>query len=377
MKRLAQNSRTDFVLLAASLLLLLFGLLMIYNASPVTSLRDFGDPWHLVKQQGFSALAALGAGVVGYRIHYKFWENISPLLIIGAIILLLMVFIPGLGVKVYGAQRWLNIGGFGIQPAELAKLAYIIYLSAWLSRKIKLAPFLIVTAILAGIVLLQRDFGTAAIIALTGGAIYFLSGAALWQFLFLVPAGLVSALVFILSSDYRRARFLTFLNPSLDTQGAAYHISQILIALGSGGWWGVGLGQSRQKYGYIPEVTTDSIFAVIGNELGLIGSVLLVGVFVLIVLRGFKIARQCKDRFGQLLAAGIASWLGLQAFINLAGMVALLPLTGVPLPFISFGGSSLVSVVFGVALLLNIAKNNETSPMVNLQPAKRLQRRRR
>ena len=357
MKVKAQSHKPDLILLVSALILLGFGLLMIYNASPVTSLRDFGDPLRLARLQLIWAGISLVAGLVGYRIHYKFWEHVSPILIIGSIILLLAVFIPGLGTEIYGARRWINVGNlFAIQPAEFTKLAYIIYLSAWLSRRVRLAPFLVVTGLLAGIILLQRDFGTTTIIAATGLIIYFLSGASLWQFGFIVPAGLGAAFVFIFLSDYRRARFLSFLNPDIDTQGISYHISQILIALGSGGWWGVGLGQSRQKYGYIPEITTDSIFAVVGNELGFIGALVFIGLLFLVVYRGFKIARESADRFGQLLAAGIASWIGLQSFINLAGMVALLPLTGVPLPFISYGGSSLLTVIFGVAILLNISR---------------------
>ena len=337
---------------------------MIYNASPVTSLRDFGDPLHLARLQLIWAGIGLAGAAVGYRIYYKFWEHISPFLIVGALILLLTVFIPGVGVKVYGAQRWINVGNlFAIQPAELAKLAYVIYLSAWLSRRVKLAPFLIVTSLLGAIVLLQKDFGTTTIIATTGLIIYFLSGAPLRQFAVIIPTGLLAALGFIVTSSYRRERFLSFLNPSIDTQGAAYHISQILIALGSGGWWGVGLGQSRQKYGYIPEVTTDSIFAVISNELGFIGSAIFIALLFLVVFRGIQIARSSTDRFGQLLAAGIASWIGLQAFINLAGMVALLPLTGVPLPFISYGGSSLLTVIFGTAILANISRFTQTDKL--------------
>lgn len=357
--------RPDLILLGASFALLAFGLLMIYNASPVTSLRDFGDPLHLARLQIIWAGIALVLGFIGFRIHYKFWEHVSPILIIGAIVLLIAVFIPGVGLKIYGAQRWINLGFTSIQPAEFAKLAYIIYLSAWLSRKIKLAPFVIVTGLLVGIILLQRDFGTTTIVALSGLAIYFLSGAPLWQFGMIVPIGLLGALGFILGSPYRRERLLTFLNPGVDTQGAAYHISQILISLGSGGWFGVGIGQSRQKYGYIPEVTTDSIFAVIGNEIGFIGSFVFVGVMFLIVYRGFKIANETKDRFGFLLAAGISSWIGLQAFINLAGMVSLLPLTGVPLPFVSYGGSSLVSASFGVAILLNISRFTQVKDALN------------
>lgn len=365
-KHISQQQKTtihrpDLVLLTCTVLLVIFGLLMIYNASPITSERDFGDPTRLARLQIIWAFGgALGAFIV-YLFPYKFWEKLAPLLMLLAIGLLVAVFIPGIGLNIYGAQRWIGVGQlFSIQPSEFAKLAYIIYLAAFLSKKIKLWPFVSLTALLLGILILQRDLGTAIVISLTGLMIYFLSGAPLKHFFLLLPTGLVAIVGFIFSSAYRRERFLTFLNPNSDPEGAAYHINQILIALGSGGWFGVGLGQSRQKYGYIPEITTDSIFAVIGNELGFLGSIILIGFLFLIVFRAFKIAALLPDRFGQLLASGIGIWVGLQVFINLSGMMALLPLTGVPLPFISYGGSSLLAVFFAVAILLKLSRQTVT-----------------
>ncbi len=349
--------KPDLILLFTSITLLLFGLLMVYNASPVTALRDFGDPFYLARLQLIWVAVAVVAGITAYKINYEVLEKFAPLFILGAVILLLSVFIPNVGVEIYGARRWISVAGiFSIQPAEFAKLAYVIYLASWLSRKLRLGPFIFVTAAISAIVLLQRDLGTTVVISATGLIVYFLAGAPLAHFFTLVPAGFLVAAIFILGSEYRRARLFSFLNPTSDPQGAAYHINQILIALGSGGLLGVGLGQSRQKYGFIPEVTTDSIFAVVGNELGFIGATVLVILFLIVVIRGFQIARYTSDKFGKLLSVGISAWLGVQTFINLAGIVALLPLTGVPLPFISYGGSSLVSVVVGVALLLNISK---------------------
>ncbi len=355
--------RPDLILLGVVSVLILFGLLMIYNASPVTSERDFGDPTRLARLQLIWAVGGIVASIVLYNINYKVWEKLSPLLIIGALGLLLAVFIPGIGLKIYGAQRWIGVGTlFSIQPSEFVKLAYIVYLAAFLSKRVKLVPFAAVTVFLMLVLIVQRDLGTAIVISLSGLLIYFLSGAPIVQFLMIVPTGILAVIGFIFSSAYRRERFLTFLNPNSDPGGAAYHINQILISLGSGGWFGVGLGQSRQKYGYIPEVTTDSIFAVIGNELGFVGSVVFISLLFLVVFRAFKIAKNAPDKFGQLLSAGIGIWLGLQVFVNLAGMVALLPLTGVPLPFISYGGSSLVSVFFAVAILLNISKYSKPEP---------------
>lgn len=347
----------DFWLLGASVLLVLFGLLMVYNSSPVTSERDFGDPTRLARLQIIWTVGGVIGAVVLYKIPYKVWEKFAPLIIVVSLALLLVVFIPGVGLKVYGAQRWVGVGSlFTIQPAEFLKLGYIIYLAAFLSKRIRFGPFMAVTAFLVLVLLFQRDLGTAAVISVTGVLIYFLSGAPLWQFVLLLPTGFLAGMGFILSSAYRKERFLTFINPGADPNGAGYHINQILIALGSGGWFGVGLGQSRQKYGYIPEVTTDSIFAVIGNEMGFLGSMLFIGMFFFIVWRSFRIAGKTNDTFGQLLAGGVGIWIGLQAFVNLAGMVSLLPLTGVPLPLISYGGSSLLSVLLALAILLNISK---------------------
>jgi cell division protein FtsW len=356
MKRIAQYHNPDFILLAAVLALVVFGLLMVYNASPVTSLRDYNDPLHLVKLQAVWAGFGIFLGIVVYKIPFTFWKKISPFLILFAIALLSAVFIPGLGVKVYGAQRWLSLGVIGVQPAEFAKLAYILYLAALLSKKVKLSYFLGVSFVLVAIVLAQKDLGTSIIIILIGLTIYFVSGAAWRHVLVLIPIIMAAASFFIFVSEYRRARLLAFLNPSVDPQGISYHVYQALIAIGSGGFFGVGLGQSRQKYGFIPEVTTDSIFTVVGNELGFLGSLVLVSIFLVVVYRGFNIAKNSTDKFAQLVAIGLTVWIGLQTFINLAGLVALLPLTGVPLPFISYGGSSLVATLIATAILLNISR---------------------
>ena len=353
----SSKHKPDIILLSVTVLLILFGLLMVYNSSPVTALRDFGDPFYLARLQVIWAVVAGVAGVFAYKVNYKILERFAPFLVIIAVFMLLLVFIPGLGVEIYGARRWISVGGiFSIQPAEFAKLAYVVYLASWLSKKVKLGPFIFVTILISAIVLLQRDLGTTVVISATGLLVYFLAGAPLTHFFTLIPVGFITAAIFIFGSEYRRARFISFLNPTTDTQGSGYHINQILIALGSGGIFGVGLGQSKQKYGYIPEVTTDSIFSVIGNELGFIGAVILIIIFLILVLRGFQIAIHTNDKFGKILAAGISSWIGIQTIINLAGMVALLPLTGVPLPFISYGGSSLLATVIAVGLLLNISR---------------------
>lgn len=270
-----------------------------------------------------------------------------------------LVLIPGLGTKVLGAQRWLSLGIFRFQPAELAKLAFVLYLAAFMSQKKSLWPFLILLTVLIGLTIAEPDLGTAVIIAATGLVVYFASGAPLIWIGLIGIIGLIGGLGLIFSSTYRKERILTFINPARDPLGASYHIHQILLALGSGGLLGLGLGQSRQKYEYLPAAATDSIFAIIAEELGFVGAVGVVIIFLLLIWRGFKIAKEAPDKFGSLLATGIISWIGFQTLINLSAIVALVPLTGVPLPFISYGGSSLVLIMTASGILVNISKQRK------------------
>ena len=350
------GKKMDIGLLVIALGLAGFGLITVYNASVFSAFRDFADKYYFLKYQAaWAVLGVLVLFVVSW-IDYHFWEKLALPGIVVAVILLLAVF-SSFGIKVYGAQRWIDLGFFTLQPAEITKLAYILYLAAWFSKKIQTLPFLFVTGLILGIVLLQRDLGTATIIGLTGMSIFFVAGAGWWQVAGISLLGFIFGASMILSSGYRRARFLSFLNNNQDQLGTSYHINQVLIAIGSGGFLGVGLGQSRQKYGYIPEVTTDSIFAVVGNELGFIGAAGLIVAFGFLIYKGLKVAQGAPDRFGFLLALGITSWLGFQIIINIGAMVALLPLTGVPLPFISYGGTALVMVLASVGILLNISKH--------------------
>jgi cell division protein FtsW len=260
-----------------------------------------------------------------------------------------------------GARRWINLGFFVLQPAELTKLVLVIYLSAWFSAKEKgrLASFLILMGMVVGLVILEPDLGTAIIIIATAVTLYFFSGAPVTQFLVLIPFLGTGVLALAVFSPYRFRRLTTFLNPESDPQGASYHIRQAVIALGSGGLFGVGIGQSRQKYEYLPEANTDSIFAIIGEEIGFLGAILLIGLFAFVIWRGFRIAKRVTDPFGRFLALGITVWFGYQVAINIAAMVALIPLTGVPLPLISYGGSSLVMMLASLGILVNISRSYE------------------
>lgn len=351
------HQKPDYFLMILVLLLTFFGVIIVGNASVVEAFRDFSDKFHYLKLQAQWAGVGFLVFWLASLIHYRFYQTMAVPLMLLAIVFLILVLIPGLGTQALGARRWLGFGAFNFQPSELAKFGLAVYLAAFLSQKKQFWPFFLTMILLIGLVMLQPDLGTTVVLAATGGIIYFASGSPLWQILILSLLGLSTGTGLIFSSEYRKQRFLTFLNPDLDPLGRSYHIRQILLALGSGGLWGVGLGQSRQKYEYLPEAATDSIFAVIAEEAGLIGSLLVLLAFALLIWRGFRIARQAPDDFSRLLAVGLTAWLGLQALTNLAAMAALIPLTGIPLPFISYGGSSLVLALLSAGILLNISKH--------------------
>ncbi|MCX6792245.1 MAG: putative lipid II flippase FtsW [Candidatus Gottesmanbacteria bacterium] len=349
---------SDRWMLIAVIILSLFGVLMVYDSSVAIAIRDFGTQYYYLRDQlkwlvvGFVALTVLSF------IDYHYWYKIALPILLGTFVLLLAVFLPGIGVTALGAHRWINFGFFILQPAELAKLVLAIYLAAWFSvrERGRLAAFAVLVSMVVGLVLLEPDLGTSVIIVAIALILYFASGAPVWHFAVILPVLVVGVVGLAVISPYRMARLTTFLHPDRDPLGSSYHIRQALLGLGSGGWFGVGIGQSRQKYEYLPEANTDSIFAIIGEETGFVGSVAVVLMFVFVSWRGFRIAKRARDGFGRLLAIGITSWISLQSIINLSAMVALLPLTGVPLPFVSYGGSSLIIMLAGVGILLNISK---------------------
>jgi cell division protein FtsW len=353
-----QSKKLDYILASIAILLSLFGLLMVFEASSVSALRELDNKYYFLKNQA----VWLGIGIIlmgiSSRIDYRKYYTLAVPLLIFILIALIMVFLPGIGLKISGAHRWVNLGLFSFQPTELAKLVLVIYLSAWFTYKEKnrLLPFIILIGLVLGLIVLEPDLGTAVIIGSIAIVLYFLSGAPLRQFLFLIPTGLLAALGLALASPYRYRRLTTFINPGEDPLGASYHVRQMLLALGSGGLIGTGIGKSRQKFSYLPEATTDSIFAIIGEEFGFIGASIVLILFMIIIYRGFRIAGSASTRFGKLLAGGIVSWFSIQTIINLGATAALLPLTGVPLLLISYGGSSLIVTFYSIGILLNISK---------------------
>lgn len=349
----------DLPLLGVVILLTLFGLLMIFDASSYIAFRDFGNKYYFVKEQFLWVTLGFGCLAAFTMFDYRRLHAVSlPMLLIG-IVLLTLVFVPGIGVYALGARRWVHVGFVTLQPTEFIKLALAIYLAAWFSQKERgrLFAFSLLIGTVMALVLLEPDMGTAAIILFESLTVYFLSGGSLLHFFLMVPAVGLAGYLLILLEPYRARRLATFLQFDALSE-TSYHVRQILIAFGSGGLFGVGFGQSLQKYAYLPENTTDSIFAIIGEELGFVGGVVLIACFLFVVWRGFLIALNARDAFGRLLAGGITSFLAVQMLINLGAQTALLPLTGVPLPFISYGGSALIVDLCAIGILLNVGRRS-------------------
>ena len=363
--------------------LLLFGVIMVYDATGVFAQGVFGEAYRLVVLHVGWILVGLVGFFFFYNFDYKKSAKIAyPLFALSIVFLLILAivgvlpcannisFVPCLN----GANRWfyLNpsplpsipfLGVLGFQPSELAKLSMILYLAVTIAKSLqdRWTPFILFLVISAGtslLVLLQPNMSTATLLFLIGAAMYISSGSTLLPVFAAMPTMVLAALGFILSSDYRKERFVTFLNPGASGDlSIGYHIKQIQIALGSGGIFGVGFGQSRQKFQYLPEVASDSLFAIVGEELGFIGTALLVIVFVALICKGYSIAKHAPDPLGRLLACGVTTWLALQFFINIAAMTQLIPLTGVPIPLVSYGGSSMVFSLMGLGILANVSRS--------------------
>lgn len=365
--------KIDSWLLIVVLALLCIGVVMVYSASSFVAARDEGDASYYFQRE----LVWVGLGIVAMlvtmRIDYRYWRRFS---LAGMLIILpLLVLVLKFGVTAYGASRWLALGSLvTFQPSELTKLVLALYIADWLARKgnqvgtflYGLAPFVILVGIVLGLVLLENDLGTAIIIAGIATVMFFTAGANIAQFLLALACG---SLIFVKEAfkGFRYYRLIGFLNPFQDITSINLQLYQGLLALGSGNWFGLGLGASREKAGYLPFPFTDSIFPIIGEELGFVGCALIVVLFLWLAFRGFRLARRAQDLYGALLATGLTSWLVLQAFINIGANTATIPYTGVPLPFISFGGSSVIVSLAAVGILLNISRYIQAPEMSAFQ----------
>jgi len=354
----------DYILLGVILALLLVGILMVYSSSNIWADYKYGDTWFFVKRQ----LLFAGVGVVAMffiiKFPYHLWKRYANILLIICFVLLIIVKIPGVGIVRGGAQSWIGVGAFSIQPSEFMKLGLIIFLAKSLddhqkyitSFKKGFLPAILLVFTAFGLIMLQPDLGTGVVLVLTCCIMIFVAGARISHFVGLSFLGIIGFALLILSAPYRIKRITAFLNPWEDPLGDGFQIIQSLYAIGPGGLMGVGLGNSLQKYFYLPEPQTDFIFAILGEELGFIGGTLVIVTFMILFWRGLRIALGAPDEFGRFVALGIVAMLTIQVMINISVVIGLIPVTGITLPFLSYGGSSLTLTLCSVGILLNISK---------------------
>lgn len=360
MARFFVARRGDLRLLVLPMLLSLFGVVMVHSASVNISIEEFNDPNYYFRRQAILFVVGIVVLIAAASVNYRVWERYASFFLLFTIGLLVFVLIsPAAG----DVKSWAKLGPIVFQTSELAKLTFILFFSSWLARRTDqirmmstFGSFVVLLLIVGGLIMLQPDFGTLAILIFIAGAMYVVAGMSWQQF---GALGLVAGMVgtyFIMQAPYRLARILTFLNPGSDTEGVGYHLRNIHIAVGSGSWWGLGLGNSRQKRLFLPEPHNDSIFAVITEELGFIrAAAVIAGLFYLVWVI-VKLASETDDLYARYVASGIAAWLFIQSLLNIGAMIGLVPLTGVPLPFISAGGTSLVVLLGAMGILLNISK---------------------
>ena len=367
----------DYYFLTLSITLVLLGLLFLSTLSSTISMQTFGNTNYYLFHQLIALAIGLIFSAIIFKIPLHFLKKISPILLIINVLLLLAVFLPFIGTKLWGATRWISIGNNTFQPSEFLKITAILYLSSLISTKFSensqknlifsiknsyynliqvLLPFLLLLGMISTTLYLQKDISTLGIIVVTLVIIYFISGTPIWHTILTFIMGLLGATLFIIIEPYRVQRLLTLLHPESDPLGKGLQLKQSLIALGSGGFFGKGLGMSTQKFGFLPQTMSDSVFAILGEETGIIGCVVLVMLFLLFLYFGCKIANSTTDKFSKLTAIGICTWIVFQAFINIASIIGIFPLSGIPLPFFSYGGSHLIAEIMAVGILLKISK---------------------
>jgi cell division protein FtsW len=365
-----QQVPTATLLLITVALLCLFGLVMVGSASSVISISLYGTPWAILVREAM--WMAVGALVLFFamRFDYRKLRRLSPLLLLATFGLLCIVLVPGLGLHVEGSSRWIGVGQLRIQPSELMKLALTIFAADFIARRLDagsadrriMGPLLLVTAAAGVLILAQPDMGTAIVVGCIALTMLFVSGVRIGPVLKLLGVVIGLGLVVAIASPYRRERLLSFLDPSAHGNGSGYQVVQSLIGLGSGHLLGSGLGGGQQKWGFLPNAHTDFIFSVIGEELGFIGAVAVLLLLGMFVWSGIRAATRSTDRFGGLLAIGLVAWVASETLINIGAVIGVLPVTGIPLPFISFGGSSLVITMAAAGILINIARHEKASP---------------
>lgn len=358
------GQKPDYLLLSIIIILLIIGVAMVYSSSYVWADYKYSDQFFFLKRQVLFAGSGVAAMVLFMFIPYGTWQKYAKFILLIGYGLLIVVLIPGVGLVRGGAQSWIGVGAFSIQPSEFMKLSLIIFLALLLSANQKYMtsfkkgffPALILVISAFGLIMLQPDLGTGIVLVGTCMIMIFVSGARLLHFFGLASIGLIGFVLLIISAPYRISRITAFLNPWEDSLGDGFQIIQSLYAIGPGGLMGVGFGESLQKYFYLPEPQTDFIFAILGEEFGFIGGTVILGLFFLLFWRGIKITLEAPDQYGRFLALGITSMLTLQVMINISVVIGLIPVTGITLPFLSYGGSSLTLTLASAGILLNISR---------------------
>lgn len=359
------KSAPDILLITATISLLAVGLIMVYSASTVMAQYNFDDSFFFLKRQLFFACLGVVAMLFMMNVDYWTWRRFTKVIIIVCFVLLLVVLIPGVGLVRGGARSWLGVGAFSIQPSEFMKIAMIFFLAKYLSERHKyvttikhgLVPTLGLVMIAFALIMLQPDLGTGAVMLFTSVVMIFIAGAQIKHFVFLGVMGLLGFVGLIVSAPYRLQRIVSFLDPWQDPLGAGFQIIQSLYAIGPGGFLGLGLGDSRQKYFYLPEPQTDFIFAILSEELGFIGGAFVLMCFAVLLWRGLRIALYAPDLYGTFLATGIIGMIAIQVMINIGVVIGLMPVTGITLPLLSYGGSSLTLMLTSIGVLLNISRH--------------------
>lgn len=352
----AKKNSIDKNLLIFTLFLLFIGLVAIADVSAPVALQRYNDQYWYAKQHLIRISIGFVVMLVLSKLEFGWLKKISLHFMVFAIILLTIVLVPGLATQAKGASRWIDLGFFVIQPTEVAKLAIVIYFAKLASLDKKFYSYAVMLHLIAFMIMLQPDLGSTIMIMFIGISQMFIAGLDIKKIFVMILFDTLAVISLTIGSDYRRDRLMTFLDQSSDPLNKGYHIRQILIALGAGGLWGVGIGQSRQKNFFLPETPTDSIFAVIAEEIGFSGSFVLILLLFVFVFMLFRIANSAPDIFSKVLGFGITAWVGGQIIMNLAAIVALVPLTGIPLPFISYGGSSIILILAAVGIMLNISR---------------------
>ena len=361
----------DYGLLTTVLVLLIVGLIFVYSSSYVLAEVEYDDANHFIKRQMIFAVLGLTGLAIVMQFDYRHLRRLSPLLMLGALFGLGAVLVPGVGVEANGALRWIQIGPLPpVQPSEFAKLAVLIYMAAWLASRgdalrnfsLGVLPFVGMVGLVGALVMLEPDLGTTVMIAVITGTLFFIAGARLVHVIALAGSGAVMTSLLVLTGGYRMDRILSFTDAESDPTGVGFQTLQLLVAFGSGGVWGLGLGVSRQKFFYVPGSHTDGVLAIIGEEIGFVGVLVVLALFVVLFWRAWLIMRRAPDAFGSLIAAGVLAWFAFQLLINVGGVTRLIPLTGIPLPFLSAGGSSLLVSLIAVGQLLSVSRYAAFAP---------------